>query len=180
MFTQFEPITGLRVKTRRHRCEPAAVSFDGFDADVDCSYKVALEKTRADVLAAESDGNPAFTCCQYGRGKVFFLTLPIEIALAAKPGAFHLPDAKPLWRLYQTVAGSITSPRIVAKSAASVGLTEHILDQSNRIIVAINYSSQPVAPGIAMEAPWRIDQLLHGDPAHLQKNSAAVFTITDH
>ena len=132
LLSPFEAITGLRVVTRERRAAPTQIIFDE-PAELSLpasalAFRLKLQAERAQVLAHEPDGNPAFTCAPLGKGKVFFLTVPIELELTQRPGSVTGPDAAPYWQIYRQVFASARSARIVTKQTPHVGITEHPLD----------------------------------------------------
>ena len=87
------------------------------------------------VLSMDTEGNPVLIQSVFGKGKVFFLSVPIEDSALANKNDF--------WKIYRKVfelsGGSVSFP----EKPSSVGITEHF-DGKNTICVMINYSSVPV------------------------------------
>jgi hypothetical protein len=185
----FEALTGLEPQLRQKRREPGNITFEGVEGLTsipDCgTFKVDFRATRATVLGREPDGNPAFTVAPYGRGRVYFLAVPMEMTLAKTPGAFHSESASPWWRLYQHMAGAFLKDRAVRKVHPLIGLTEHRLDASNRIAVIVNYSPHGVRETLALRRGWQLRQVLHGEVemdrqglvVSLGKNDASVVSV---
>ena len=149
------------------------------------TFKVNFKTTRATVLGRESDGNPAFTVANYGRGQVYFLAVPLELNQTQTPGAFHDESAAACWRLYQFMARKFVAGRAVRKSHPLVGLTEHVRDAATRIAVVVNYSPQPIRERLTLAPGWRLHRVLHGQagrngPAitvNLGKNDGCVLSL---
>ena len=181
---------GLEVQTRERRSAPAEFSlpalpgtphFSGFPG-----IKLILKSTRAAVLGAEADGNPAFTSADYGKGKLFFLSLPIERYLSETPGSFTATQAQPFWQIYRLLAQPFLAGRMVSKDNPLVGLTEHPLSENERLIVLINYSPQVQPVEITLAPGWQIAEVYHGaaplrgqglQKLTLPKNDAVVLKI---
>ena len=135
--------------------------------------------------ASEADGNPIFTRAACGRGQAYFLGVPIELDLANRPGGFHGPDAAPWWRIYRMIGEPFMAQRAVRKDDPFVGLTEHPLDDSRRIVIAINCSPKPREAALDIATTWALGATWYGAAAEnsphgwrlpLAPNDAAVFT----
>jgi hypothetical protein len=126
--------------------------------------RLRLRARRAEVLGAEADGNPVFTRARHGRGRICFLTHPIEKLLAGAPGSFYGPQAQPFWQIYREVAGRELSRRVVARGDPLVGATEHPLSAKELLAVLINYSPEPRDARLTLARGWSVAEVLHGGP----------------
>lgn len=159
----FEATFGLQIQTRARRADQQMTFAlpGGETFHLPAPFRLKFVPSGAKVLAREPDGNPAFSRFAYGRGQVYLLTAPLETALAHQPGAFHEPGAQPFWTLYQTVAADVLARRAVHKNHPMLGLSEHPLNDQERVVVAINYSptalndTLSLAPGWTFAESWR-------------------------
>ncbi len=182
----FEPAFGLEPQTRERRREFGQIRLDSLPGapEIPCAgtFKVRLEPTRAEVLAREADGNPAFTVAPYGRGRVYYLGVPLELNLTRTPGAFHAPDAPACWRLYAHLAAPLVASRAVTKSAPCLAVTEHALSDDERVIIAGNLSPATLTETLDLGAGWSVATVWHGQATPhgevtLAANEAAVFSV---
>ena len=127
--SSFEPITGLEPQTRERRRDTGEITLSGLPGSpkIPCggAFKVRFAPTRAEVLGHEPDGNPAFSVASCGKGKVYFLGVPMEMLLTRTPGSFHAPDAPPCWQVYRHIAADALAGRAVRKQHPLVAVTEH-------------------------------------------------------
>ncbi len=132
LLSPFNEPFGLEVQTRQRRAGAARFTITGVEnlLTLQAGVRLNLKPEGAQVLGSEVDGAPVFTCSSYGLGKVFFLALPLETALANQPGAFLAPIANPYWRIYKTLWDSGRSERISRVDEPNVGLTEHPLNEN--------------------------------------------------
>jgi len=162
----FEALTGLEPQTRHRGRAAGDVTFAGVPGLTAIpnrgTFKVNFQPTRATVLGRESDGNPAFTVAKYGRGRVFFLSVPLELNQTQTPGAFHAESAAACWQLYRSMASDFLKDRAAHKSHPLVGLTEHVRDDANRIVVIVNYSPQAIRENLTLTDGWHLNRVLHG------------------
>lgn len=163
----FEAITGLEPQSREKRAKTELITLKIFGNMPQIpgggEFKVRFRSTRADVLGVEADGNPAFTVAEYGRGRVFFLSVPMEMMITRTPGAFHYPEAPPFWRIYRYISEDIRQERIVRKQHPFVGVTEHPCAADRRLIIGINYSSFNIQDTWSLADGWRMAEILHGE-----------------
>jgi hypothetical protein len=185
----FEALTGLEPQTRERGRPPGEITFEGI-AGLSVlpdrgEYKVSYRATRATVLGRAADGNPAFTVAQYGRGRVYFLTIPLEMTLTRTPGAFHSESAPPAWRIYRHMLGRLLNRRAARKTHPLVALTEHRLDANARVEIVINQSPHPIRETLAVQPGWRLQRVLYGQAetdgrsiiVPLRKNAACVAVL---
>ena len=192
ILSPFSEFAGVKVVTRSKSTANDMVMLSNGEATVTLnmvgSYKLKLEVTHAEILGTDQDGNPAFTCAQYGKGKVFFLNYPVETYLLSQPGVFHEKNANPYWLIYSYLKNSIPSNKLVAKNVPNVGVTEHKLDESSRIVTVINYEPVPMDVELKIDRGWQISENLYGKSGSvsmdngetrvsIHKNDAVIFTL---
>ena len=186
----FEAMTGLCPLTReRRRSDKTAIGLHELEGKpaipVSGQFKIHLQPTRAKVLGAELDGNPAFTVAEYGRGKVYFLSVPLEAMLSKTPGAFHAGDSADSWRIYRRVAGQVMDGRVVRKQNPMLAVTEHPLSENERIIVFINHQPEQLPEDTVLAEGWKMKTVHHGRitakpgglKVNLPPNSGAALTV---
>ncbi|MCL2879028.1 MAG: hypothetical protein FWF29_02170, partial [Treponema sp.] len=154
LLSPFEEIFGLRVLTRRKSEKPERITFtndEGDDGDTDdvvdaaislqTRFKLKMASSGAHILAADSEGDPMFAVRDYGKGKVFFLSAPLEKSLTLVPDAFGSADsgASEYYRFYGIIARYLHSQKAARIKSANIGLTEHIVNDCTRLLVLINY-----------------------------------------
>jgi hypothetical protein len=183
----FAEVFGLEVITRERRLAPATVTLDGLEGKpgfiLPSKVKLTLKPgRRTKVLGSEKDGNPAFACAAYGKGKVYFLSVPIEKYLSETPGSFHSPAAQPFWKIYRHIAAPFIKDRAAACLHPSLGSTEHPLPDGNRVLVLVNYGPVPVqaplklAPGWSVAATW-YGQKVSSGTCLVDRNDAVVLLL---
>ncbi len=188
LLSPFNQPFGLEVQTREKRTAPAdfIISTPAGALHFNCAapYKLNMKATRAEVLGSEPDGNPVFTCAEHGKGKIYFLSVPVERYLSETPGAFSDAQAQPFWWFYQVIAAGLDAGRVVSRDNALVGVTEHPLQPDQRVVVMINYSPEAQETVFELDPGWRIAEAYYGEaPAgstgkvrlDIPKNDALVF-----
>jgi hypothetical protein len=192
LLSPFSEFTGVRVITREKQSEADSVEIDSPAGKAVLTlkgeYKLILEAIGAEVIATDQGGNPAFTSARYGKGRVYFLNYPAETYLLDKPGVFHGKDMKPYWAIYSCLKKSLPQTKAVSKDSPFIGVTEHPLDERNRIIVAIHYEPKPASAMLTLAEGWEVASCLYGNmeladgsfgsiKLSLNQNDAVVFSI---
>jgi endo-1,4-beta-mannosidase len=189
VLSPFEEYSGIEIQTREKCTETDIITLDSdIKLDIRGSFKFKSVLKKAKLIGVDQEGNPAYTCSEYGKGKVFFLSYPLETYLFNKPGAFHRANAKPYWMIYRHIKESLVSKKVVEKEDPFVGVTEHIVDSNKRVIVAINYKPEAVNASLRIKEGWKADESIYG-PSEFQVgdngginifipgNDAVVFTL---
>ena len=186
ILSSFKEVFGLEIQTQEKRADALTISMTALAGapviKTAAKFRMNFTKLNAEILGAEPDGNPAFTCAKYGKGRIYLLTTSLEINLCNEPCAFHAGNAQPFWQIYRHIATPVLKQRVLTKDAPQVGITEHPLSAQQRIAVLINYHSAPVNAKIKLAAGWRIGKILRGakpenDTISLPSNDAAVWMI---
>jgi hypothetical protein len=171
----FPELTGWQNVTRQRRNESVSAAFHGLEGKpslpISGPFRLNATAPKDEVLGAEADGNPVFSCHTFGKGKVFFLACPIETALVGRPGSF---TAEPYWKIYRHLFQAVPSKRAVTRQSPSIGITEHPLDDRRRIVALINYQPTETTDQITLANNWTISKAYYGEMSIKNGNEATV------
>jgi endo-1,4-beta-mannosidase len=178
-----EPL-GIDVTSRQVRTGKATfTSLDdkAFQFELSSANRFNIKPTSAKVLAMEKDNNPIFMVNQFGNGKIYFLTIPLESSLTNTPEAFHESSA-PCWKIYKTITEGIAIHRTIVKDNPFIGLTEHDLSPAEKIVIVINYSVIQQDVKFQIDKNWQIAEAFYGNAPVQNKctinaNNALVFKL---
>ncbi|MBU3113318.1 hypothetical protein [Clostridium lacusfryxellense] len=167
----FEEVTGIKVNTRSTRNGDANVVFkaniNGIYEEISLNFsskvKLDLNISRAQVIGCENNGNPALTTTTYGKGKVFFMTLPIEMNVIHKPGVLFNADLQPYYKIYSIISEEVRKNRVIQKDNPYVGITEHSFDESTKLAIMINYSPKCINTSILLKDGWEVESIVYGE-----------------
>lgn len=141
MMSEFCETTGFEVVTRSRSIRPGKTELNGTEIELYPQFNLKLQAKDATVLAADQDGVPVFGEHAYGKGKVYFLSAPIESYMAKTPEATDGLNARNYHEFYRAM--QLRNPMKVASQACStVGLTEHIIDTNSRYLLLLNYEPE--------------------------------------
>lgn len=174
----FNEVFGIDIEYSATAVEPVRIAGCGVDLDCPAPILLKLSSRDAEVLATDGDGDPVFCCRNYGKGKLLFLSVPIEKCTAQTPRAF-LPGAPEFYRLYRKAAEVAAVRRCVTRVNPSLTLTEHPVDSETVLVVAVNNTPGELLETLIPASGWRLDEILCGAEASLGQlrfpgNSGAV------
>lgn len=164
--TLTEPL-GIDISTNTKRRDALSFTAGALFGDT-LSFKTTSERKyqinpgHAAILATEADGNPALLQTTYGKGKIYLLTFPLELNATKIAGSFD-ESAGRYSAIYKKLASSVIGDRIMNQANTSVGITEHVLDNGDQVIVMINYNPKDVVTGFKLKDGWKISKALYGD-----------------
>ena len=162
ILANFEKITGMKVISNCMRVnKQVSLSLADLQAELCLQNDRRLNLTvyqDAEVLASEEDGNPAFICHKYGRGRVYFLSFPMEAMLADQPQAFENTD---YYRLYQQIFAKVTDRKITAKSSPRLAVTEHPVDETHCTVIVQNYGLEQEYT-LTVREGWSLGRVEYG------------------
>jgi endo-1,4-beta-mannosidase len=154
---------------------------DSLSFKTSAERKYLFKNIKANVLAKEADGNPAFLEYNYGKGKVYLLTFPLENQLSNNADAFD-KGAPAYYQIYKTIAQPLVAARIVTQDNPSIVITEHALSENEKVLVIINYNPEDAKTTLNIKQGWTISKNLYGTiPSEknieIKANDALVLTI---
>lgn len=119
------------------------------------------EKTTATALAQNQDGKDVFFKAPYGKGTVFFLAYPLETYLYERMHVFENEDYH---LFYNEIKKCMKTEKTVSCNNKMIGVTEHKVNENERIIVATNYSKDTSTASMDLNG-WKFKKALKGDIA---------------
>jgi beta-galactosidase len=176
---------GIEIKTNIQR--RGALKFhskignDSLNFETFSERKLNIDPLKCTVLGREADGNPAFILSEYGKGKIYLLTFPLEANLATTTGAFD--RGMPSWyRIYNLFAKDVISERILNQDDPYIGVTEHSISEAEKVIVLINYNYEESSSDFKLKDGWKISEALYGKlpsgkSLTIQANDAVVLKV---
>lgn len=173
ILANFEKITGMKVICNHMRQE-AQVTVDlpciGARLVLRNDRQLKLTTPAAEVLGIEADGNAAFTCHSYGKGRIYFLSFPMEAVLADQPRAYENTD---YYKLYKLMFSACANRKIIDRSCTDICLTEHPMDENTCTVVAMNYGPEQACT-LSVWDGWALDSVEYGK---VTQKSPGIITV---
>ena len=164
LLSPFDKVTGVRVLTRYEAISADTVEFAGEKFVMDAPRRICTESVGAEVLARNEKGDIVFSAYKLGKGIVYCLNYPIEYQAAVRPAVTDGENAQPFEKFYRAM-GLRSENRAADISLATMGLTEHIVSENERLLVIINYEPYAQTGTIALKDGWRIESVHSIDSA---------------
>lgn len=161
---------GVELLSYSERGQQAVCNGNAYPAPV----KLQLAARGAQVLLQEQDGAPALTVYPFGKGKMYFCTLPVEKGYAESHGG---QDAQ-FNLIYKMLARQMPLP--LRRENEKIGVTLHRLPSGATAVVAVNYSAEPQQTAYTLNGV-AFEKALHGavtpTEIELEPYGTAVFTV---
>ncbi len=137
---EVERVTGL-TSLGMKKGGRSTMSFAGKDYGIAYNKKFTLESIGAKVLARDSEGDPVFCVNEFGKGKVYFLSFPLESMLWDTQGAYD--EGKTEYSdIYREICGNILAEKPILSGDPDVSLTVHPDTDGSILVIAVNYTNK--------------------------------------
>ena len=174
-------ITGVDIEFRERVDEVKLLKMCGKELPIHTSYFYKPESYTAEVIGADENDVPVFFKNPYGKGYIYFLTLPLEAFLSKKKGAFFKDDEDDYSCIYRELSRTAQIKRVCDSDNKYVRLTEHIIDDTSLYVVAINYNNKPEAVKLSVEQGYSVSVVygnrLNGDEISIRENDGVILKL---
>lgn len=160
-FANFEAMTGLQITVRESHSSTVSFSLDSSKFIIPTNTHYQFGNNGAKIISAEANNNPAFTEYNYGKGKIYLLTTPLEDYLSKTAGSFS-PKASPYWKIYREIGKEVIATHIISKTKPLLAITEHEVEKDKRIAVIINMSATDLNDKLSLMKGWKISKVHYG------------------
>lgn len=162
LFREVPETFGVCIHYRYDRAYRCHMQLDGETLPVDSKFAFDIEPTTARVLARDEQGNPVLFENDYGAGKTYLCTLPLEECVGERTGVFFEEDAPAYYKVYEKIAQGVPTGHISRIEHRFICRTEHVVDENNRYVFLINYDCRPHSAVLQPEDGWQAE-IVHGD-----------------
>ncbi len=173
----FPEVTGLNVAQRKAYTGSGEISLLGKTVKTFANYEYICDSIDGEVIAQNENGNPVFVCHKYGNGRVFSLLAPFENRTMRSSGICDSNE----YLIYKYLRENVKTAKIAKCDNKYVGLTEHIEDENTRILVAVNFNTEPCDCRLELAAGWHTDKAFWGDCVEntlvMKPNDAVVVAV---
>ena len=156
-------ITGVDIEYREKVNEIKTLKMNGKALPIQSSYFYKPEGYTAEVVGRDENDEAVFFKNAYGKGYIYFLTLPVEAYLTNKKGAFYKDDALDYSDVYRELAQAANIKRACDSDNKYIRLTEHEIDENSLYVVAINYNNKPESANLTIENGYSVSVVCGND-----------------
>lgn len=139
---EFEKIFGLRSYGVDCRAKEHVAKFDFGDIKYVAQTEIILKPLTAEVLCRNEEDNCVLSVNKYGKGKVYFLNMPLEKIAYNKSNALNPAKSQPLYKIYQHIAENLVDKSLVKSYNSNVGVTYCKGSDALEYVFLINYSDK--------------------------------------
>lgn len=177
LFREVPETFGVCIDARYESGGRHTALLDGEALPVDSKHVFEIRPTTARVLACDETGTPVLFENDYGKGKTYLCTLPLEEYVhAATPSAFFAPDAPAYYRVYERVAEGMQTGKISGIDSPYICRSEHETGEGERYIFVINYDRRTHTAPLVLAEGWQVETVhgtgLDGGTVTLRGNDA--------
>lgn len=187
LLSPFDEYFGLKALIHYRPTEADRVELDSSVFNFRRTYKVVFEENGAKTLLTDGEGTPVMSEYAYGNGTVYFLAYDIENIAGGDAGVISGKHEIPLYKFYKAM-GKLRNPeKCVLGDNPHVSYTEHIVDETRRIVVAINCVPRESKSSFAFDGyklcrvlknqDSLVEQTADGVALTMKPNSAVVLEI---
>ena len=172
----FPEITGIDVYQRRAYNDDQTIEISGKKLNSYAIYEYICDNIDGEDIAKNAHGNPVFVCHKLGKGRVYSFLAPFENKAMAQAGVCSSNE----YLIYKYLKDRINSGKVASCDNSQIGLTEHILSDNERVLVAINYCSDKQEADINFSEEWKVKSVIYGNynnKAYFEQNDAVVLII---
>ena len=181
LLRQIPEITGVEIEYREKIDATKTLKFNGNEIPVHTTYFYSPESFDGHVAATDENDVPVFFKHAYGKGYVYFLTLPLEAFLANKKGAFFKDNNIDYSCIYRELAKTANIKRICDSDNKYIRLTEHVIDENSLYVVAINYNNKPEVANISIEQGYTVSAIygknIENGKIFIKENDAVILKL---
>jgi endo-1,4-beta-mannosidase len=180
-FRDIPDITGVEIAYREAVNSSKTLFAFGEKLPISTTFFYKPETVNAQIVGTDENGEGVFFKHSYGKGYIYFLTLPLERSLVKNPSIFHRKDAPKYSTVYKEIAKCAGVKKAVTVSDRFVGVTEHEYENGERYICLVNYHNEPTDFTLEFDREYSLDavwgDLPSGGKMHLEANDGAIFKI---
>lgn len=181
LIRQIPEITGVEMAYREKVDAEKMCVLNGESLPIHATYFYKPERANAEIIATDENGEGVFFKHKYGKGFVYFLTLPLESYVSQKNGVFFKENQPSFHKIYRELAQAAKVERICDSDNPFVRLTEHPIDDKSLYAVAINYHNQRQTAAISVAEGYTISSVfgseIENGKLSLRENDGAIFKL---
>ncbi|MBQ9774849.1 MAG: beta-mannanase [Lentisphaeria bacterium] len=156
---EFENLFGMTVEYFEEFSGTVNVAVAGKELPFCFNSRLTLTPAGAEVLLHDADGRPVLSQYRCGKGKVFFMALPVEQHIVRN----NRSAEEPYCEIYRIWAKEVLAARPLRSRTHNVTVTIHPVDEKNAYVTAVNNNDAPAALAAELNSGWQIAETLWGD-----------------
>ncbi len=168
---------GFHINGRKNvdKTDTVIIGEDRISIKGNVIYDIILKD--AVSLAKNQDGKDVFLKSSYGKGKVYILMYPLESYLYGLLDGYSDKH----YIIYDEIKKSIDSGKVISCENRMIGITEHPISETKRVVVLTNYGGD-AKDTVVISAGWTFEKAFLGNidnslSFEIDNTKTVVFTI---
>lgn len=137
-----EKFAGLCVENRAKPIGNETVTINGKVLPLVSQYHTIYTEAGGEVLLRDNTGNPVMSCAKHGKGKVYFVSCPIEDVAASRPHTISGEKEICYEEFYKLIPEMRSAEKKIIGDNPYVGVTEYVEEKGRRAML-VNYRPTP-------------------------------------
>lgn len=178
-------LSGAEVRTRAEKGGETTYQFviekEKISVKLPSPILRTMKVNKAEIIGSDDNGNPVFFESKYGKGRVYYLSIPLEKLMMDKPSAFLNKESSDAWKIYSSMFKRELSEKIVTKNNPLLSVSEHKISEKEMICIVCNNSPVEVNESLQLKSGWKLESAFssdkstaktkHGLQLHIEANS---------
>jgi len=157
--SDFETVTGLSSDGFRNYTQSKTARFAFGDITYRGTKEILINALDAEVLASNNEDRPVLTVHSYGKGKIYYLSFPLEQIVWDEIDGFDPEKTQAYHKIYREIFKNTDLGHTVTTDCPYLGITEHSLSDTHRIVTVLNYTNRPMTPALSIAEGWKVTTL---------------------
>ena len=170
---EFEKLFGMTVEYFEEFSGSSNVMVAGKKLPFSFNSRLTLNPAGAEVQLYDTDGRPVLSQYCYGKGKVFFMALPVEQHIVRNNQAVE----ENYCEIYRIWSKDVLSKRPLRSRTHNVTVTIHPVTENFAYVVVVNNNDTSAPLAAALGPGWRITETLWGNPDAIAGHACAILKI---
>ena len=115
------------------------------------TFKTTYAESGAEVIARDDKDTPVMSKTKYGKGTIYFVAYPLEKMAGDTPSVISGENETAYYKFYEAMPLLKNSKKRVTCDNCHVVITEHIVDENTRLVVAVNCIPRDTKATLALD-----------------------------
>ncbi len=146
--------------------------YEGRSFAVKTDRRYNLKANTAEVLAFDEDNNPVFTKNQFGKGAVYTLFAPPELAFLGEHGGCE----QEIKLLYKKACESVFDDKVITIDIENIFITEHYAKDGIYAVI-INHNYEDLDLKLNIKDGYKIEKIYYGDENKIKAYDGVVLRL---
>lgn len=169
---KFKEFSGVEIVDSYANSFVKKFEFSGHNYAIKTDKHCILKADTAEVLATDSENNPVFTKNQLGKGYVYTLFAPPELAFLGEHGGCE----QNIDLLYKKACESVIDDKVITTDNRNIFITEHYSTDGIYAVI-INHNYEDIDLKLNVKEGYKIDKIYYGEKDKIKAYDTVVLKL---